>query len=99
LLSEDNCRAALADEAEEFRPEVAIVGGSATLACDAEWLAGARSCPNGSIICPARATQGVAPDADAGEEMALSISPKVIPRNLSDAALVHIAGRDVTRRD
>jgi hypothetical protein len=39
LLSNDRCRAALADEAEENWPEVALVVDSALLSCAGEWLA------------------------------------------------------------
>jgi hypothetical protein len=41
LLSKDNWRAALTDELGEDGPEMALVGGSESFACDAEGLAGA----------------------------------------------------------
>ena len=37
------------------------------------------------------------PNADTGEEMALNIAPEIVRRHLGDAALIHVAGSDMTR--
>ena len=39
LLSSDDCRAALGDEAVESGPEVARVGNALLTSCDRKWLA------------------------------------------------------------
>jgi hypothetical protein len=99
LLTKDDWRAALADEAIPYRPEVAIVGPAFAFAGRAERLARAGSGPNRSVVGPACESQGEAPSADAGEKMALLISSKVIRRHLGNAALVHISGRNQAARN
>ncbi|EIB3589053.1 hypothetical protein RIX54_002803 [Salmonella enterica] len=47
----------------------------------AEWLTGAGTCPDGATVRPSGASQGVRPDADPGEKMALCESLKVIGGN------------------
>jgi hypothetical protein len=74
LLAKDDCRAALRDETEQVRPEVALVAETVSLACGAEGLTWAASCPNRSIVGPSGLSQRVRPDADPREEMALSVS-------------------------
>jgi hypothetical protein len=99
LLTKDNVRAALADETEPFRPQMALVGGSCSFSGCTERLAGAGSSPNGSIIWPSCEPQCVAPDADAGEEVALSIPSEVVGFDILDAPFVNITGRNVTGRN
>ena len=74
LFPKDMLRAALADEVKEDGPEVAFVLLRESFACIAEWLAGARACPNRSICWPSGKLQGKAPSADSGKEMTLDES-------------------------
>jgi hypothetical protein len=99
LLSKDAWRAALSDEAAELGPEVAGVGGSGSLPCDAEGLAGARPGPDGFIVRYAGETQGERPSPDPGEEVALPVPHKVIWRDIGDAPFVDVARRDVAGGD
>jgi hypothetical protein len=99
LLAKDDVRAALRDEAEEVGPEVSLVVEASSLAGGAERLTWTRAGPNRTVICPPGAAQGVAPDADPGEEVALGVSLKVIGFHVLDAAFVHVARRNVPGRD
>lgn len=62
-------------------------------ACLGERLAGATSGPDGAIVGPAGGAEGVGPSADTGKEVALNVSRQVTGRNVSDVALVNVAGR------
>jgi hypothetical protein len=84
LLSKDDCRAALADEVEEGRPKVPLVIKPASFACRAERLAGTGAGPDWSMIGPAGSTEGMGPDADAGEEMALDESSEFRRSNIDN---------------
>jgi hypothetical protein len=77
LLSKDNWRAALCDEPMELGPEVTLVGKSCSFSGGAEWLAWARAGPDGPVVGPSCETEGVAPDADTGEEVALGVTLEV----------------------
>jgi hypothetical protein len=77
LLSKDDWRAALADEPVELRPEVTLVGKSCPLSGGAEGLAGAGAGPDGPVVGPSCETEGVGPDADPGEEVALRVTLEV----------------------
>ena len=66
------------------------------LAGGAEGLAGTRACPNRSVIGPSGEPQGVAPDADSGEEMALGKGAEFCGVDLDDGSLVDDARRDVS---
>jgi len=61
-----------------------LVFRTGTFAGDAEWLAGATTCPNRSVIGPSGATQGNAPSADAGKEVALVVSAQVVGADIND---------------
>jgi hypothetical protein len=52
LLSKDNWRAALCDEAIELGPEVTLVGKSCSLSSGAEGLTGAGAGPDGTVVGP-----------------------------------------------
>jgi hypothetical protein len=95
LLSKNDCRAALGDERKPRRPQVASVIGRLSRAGCGEGLAGARACPNRSVIGPAGESEGNGPSADAGEEMALSVSGKIVRPHVNDASLVNVTWRDV----
>jgi hypothetical protein len=99
LLAKDDWRAALADEVEEGRPEVPLVSEPCAFACRAERLARATACPDRAVIGPSGAAQGVGPDANACEEVALSKPGKVSWNDILDAPLVHLARRDVPAAD
>jgi hypothetical protein len=71
LLAKDDVRAALADEPVEGWPEVPLVIKPAAFACRGERLAGAGAGPHGSVVGPPCLSQGVGPDTDTGEEVAL----------------------------
>jgi hypothetical protein len=59
LFSKDRCRAALADEIEPDGPEVALVFSASAFSGAAEWLAGAGTCPNRSVIWPSGQLQRI----------------------------------------
>jgi len=99
LLAKDDVRAALRDEAEEVGPEMSLVVEAASLAGGAERLTWARTGPNRTLVTPPGAAQGVAPDANPGEEVALGVTTKVIGFNVLDAALVDIARCDMSGLD
>jgi hypothetical protein len=69
------------------------------LSCDAEWLAGARACPNRSVIGPAGESECVRPDADAGEEVALRESAQVIGSNVEDRSIIDFTWRNQSAVD
>ena len=77
LLSKDNWRAALVDEHVEGGPEVALVVKAFALSGGAVGLAGAASGPDGPVVGPSGKAEGVGPDADPGEEVALGITAQV----------------------
>jgi hypothetical protein len=56
---------------------MALVIGSALLACDAEGLAWTRTCPERPVIGPSCEPCRETPTADASEEVDLSIAHKV----------------------
>jgi hypothetical protein len=71
LLSKDDCRAALGDEAVKSGPEVSFVGMAFALSRARKRLTRTGAGPDGSIVGPSGEPEGVGPSADAGEEMAL----------------------------
>ena len=78
LFAKDMLRSALADEVEELGPQVPLVSKPITFACRAERLARAGACPDRFIIRPSTETQGMRPDANSGEEVALRESSQVV---------------------
>lgn len=93
LLTNDDSRTALADEPVERGPQVPLVSKPAAFADRAERLTRARAGPDGAIVGPAGKTQGERPDADAGKEVALPVSGKLIWRHVFDASLIYITCR------
>jgi hypothetical protein len=71
LLTNDDWRATLFDEPIPARPEVPLISKPAAFACRAERLARAGTGPDGPVVGPPGAPEGVGPDADTGEEVAL----------------------------
>jgi len=78
LLANDDCRAALADEPAELRPEVAVVGGSAASAGGGERLARTGAGPDLAIVGPAGEPKGMRPYPDSGKEMRLRVTANVV---------------------
>jgi hypothetical protein len=66
-----------------------LVSNPSAFACRAERLAGARSCPNFSIVWPPSSAQGKGPDPDAGEEMALCEFSKLIWMYVFNASFIN----------
>jgi hypothetical protein len=99
LLSNDDWRAALADEMMEVRPQVPLVIKPSSFACRAERLARTGTGPNRSVVWPAGAAKGEAPDTDASEEVALAEATQVVWVNVLDASLVDDTCRNVPGGD
>jgi hypothetical protein len=99
LLSIDDWRPALLDEPVEGWPEVPLVSKPSSFACRAERLARTGTGPNRSVVCPASTAESQAPDADAGEEMALGELAQVCGAHVLDAAGVDDAIGDVAGGD
>ena len=95
LLSNDDCRAALFDEVMEGWPQVPLVSKPSSFACRAERLARTGTSPNRSVVCPSCRSQGMGPDANAGEEMALREAAQVAGEDIFDTPFIHIARRNV----
>jgi hypothetical protein len=84
LFSKDDCRLALADEVMPVRPEVPLIINPASATCAAERLARAASRPNRTVIGPTCGSQGVGPDADPCEEVALGEGSEFIRGNIDN---------------
>jgi hypothetical protein len=91
LFSKDDWRAALCDEPVELGPEMALVLDALALACGTERLAGAGAGPDRSVVSPSGEAEGVGPDADACEEVALCEIAQIRSLNAGDAAVVNDA--------
>jgi hypothetical protein len=78
---------------------VAFIGGAESGAGARERLARATTCPNRSVIGPSGESEGVAPDADSGEKMALNIWSKVFCCDIFNAPFVHVTWRDMASGD
>jgi hypothetical protein len=84
LLSKDDWRPALADEAVKFRPEVARVFKARSFACAGERRTGATSGPDFPVVRPSGKPESVRPSADSGKEMALRKPIKVLRMHVFD---------------
>jgi len=73
---------------------VPLVSKPLSLACRGERLARAGTGPRGAVVGPSGASEGVGPDADPGEEVALNIPGKVAWSDILDAPIVHVTGGD-----
>lgn len=62
----------------------------------AERLARTGAGPNRSIVRPSGAAQGVGPDPDAGEEVALGVLVELVGIKVDDGSLVNNTWRDVS---
>ena len=77
LLSKDDWRAALADEAEPLGPEVALVGEAEAGTGAREGLTWTASGPDGAIVGPPGEAKGVGPGAESGEGVELGSAHNV----------------------
>jgi hypothetical protein len=77
LLAKDHARMSLGDESSEGGPKMSMVVEPFATAGRRERLAGTTPCPDFLAVRPSGEAQGVAPDPDAGEEVALGESGKV----------------------
>jgi hypothetical protein len=95
LLSKHDWRSALGDELEPVGPEVAVVAEALGASGAGEGLAGTGACPNRESVRPSGGSEGMRPDADAGEEVGLRVDSDVIGCQVSDAAFFDVAERHV----
>jgi hypothetical protein len=95
LLSNDDCRFALFDEVVEGWPQVPLVIKPSSFACRAERLARTGTGPNKSVVAPSGRSQGMAPNADTGKEVALGETAQVAWVDIFNTSFINIARRDV----
>jgi hypothetical protein len=84
LLAKANDRSSCFDETKELWPKMPLVVERFTFACRAEWLAGAGASPDFAVVFPSGESQGIGPDPDAGEEVALSVSREIVGPNIDN---------------
>jgi hypothetical protein len=99
LFTKDDVRAALGDEFPKRRPEVARVVFAETFTGDGERLTGATAGPDWLIVGPSSEAQGKGPSGDAGEEVTLGVSNKVVCIQFLDWGFDYVAGRDLAGID
>jgi len=74
---------------------VALVVNPLSLSSSAEWLAGAASRPEGSVVGPSSKSGCERPSADPGEDMTLREFSELIGLHLLNASFVNDARRNV----
>ena len=99
LLAKDDARFALVDEPEPGGPEMPLVSNPISFARRAERLAGARACPDGPVVRPARESKGIAPYADPGEEVALGVGHNIAWVDIFNGSFINISWRDQAALD
>jgi hypothetical protein len=99
LLAKKPFRSAGHDEAEEIRPEVALVVEAALLSGVGEGLAGAASGPHGLVVGPPGEAEGVRPSCNPGEEMGLCRRATVGIDDVFDPEVPDAAFTDDSRGD
>ena len=72
---------------------------SFALSCRAKRLAWATSSPDFPVVAPSGRPEGMGPNANACEEMALGIASQLAWAHIFDAALVNVAWGDVSCSD
>ncbi|GKI71007.1 hypothetical protein NUBL21976_11590 [Klebsiella pneumoniae] len=95
LFAKDMLRSALADEVEELGPKVPLVSKSISFACRAERLARAGASPDRAIVRPSGEAEGMGPDADPGEKVALGKSSEVVRCDIFNTPFVNFARGDM----
>jgi hypothetical protein len=93
LLAKDRCRAALADETVEFRPEMPFVFLTAAFTCTRKRLARAGPGPNWPVFWPSSELESKGPSPDASKEVALGKPGKVPGLDVGDASAVNVSMR------
>jgi hypothetical protein len=99
LFAKDMLRSALADEVEEVGPKVPLVSKPISFACRAERLARAGASPDWFIVRPSGEAQGMRPDANSGEKVALGKSSQVVRCDIFNTPFVNFARGDMTAGD
>jgi hypothetical protein len=84
LLAKANERSSCFDETKELWPKMPFVVERFAFAGRAERLARAGAGPDFPVVWPPGEAQGVRPDPDAGEEMALGVSSQVVGLNIDN---------------
>jgi hypothetical protein len=77
LFSKDDWRLALVDEHVKRGPEVTLVLEAFAFSGGTKRLAGAGAGPDGPVVGPSGKTEGMGPDADTREEVALGVTVEV----------------------
>jgi hypothetical protein len=93
LLTKEDWRAALADEAMPRWPKMARIGPPPRFSRTTEGLARTTTRPNRSVIGPSGESEGEAPSADAGEEMALGVASEVVGSHIGDRSCINVTFR------
>ena len=70
---------------------MALICLGESFSCCAEWLAGARSCPQGGCGRDACELEGEGPASDSGEEVALSVVSEVIGGYFDDGSGIYVS--------
>ena len=84
LLPKANDRSSCFDEWKPLWPKMPFVVERFAFAGRTEGLAGAGACPDFAVVGPSGETEGVGPDTDSGEEVALSVFGEVICSNIGN---------------
>ncbi|UJB19260.1 hypothetical protein L2D09_16290 [Lysobacter gummosus] len=99
VLTQEYSGSRLCNKPMQLRPEMTVIRLRALSACNAERLAGEAACPNFFVVGPAGEPAGVGETADAGEEVALTVSAQIVCGNRSDVAVIDVARRNQARLD
>ena len=97
LLTKEDWRAALADEAIPRWPKMAGIGAAPRFSRTTEGLTGATTRPNRSVVAPSGEAQGVTPAADAGKEVALGVSGEVGGLDIHDGSCIYVSCGNLPR--
>lgn len=95
MFANDRERALLRNQPMGGWPEMATVSKPCSIACRAERLAWAGTCPDWPIVAPASQPEGVGPEPDACEEMDLGVAAEAAGGNVSDVGGVDVSGNNV----
>lgn len=95
LLSHKDQRTPCTDESKLVVPKIPLVVKTTLLARDAERLARERPTPDFAVVGPSGETGSKRPPSDAGEEVALPVSHKVVCSDINNAPGIHVAGWNV----
>jgi hypothetical protein len=99
LFAKDCARVALCDEVVKDGPQMSLIFEPLTFSDIGEWLARTASGPDLSLIRPSGESQGVTPNSDPCEEMALCESSEVIRSHINNTPCIHFTVSDLTGFD